>query len=170
MKVRDSALPDDDMWNNFFDPTKISTTFGIGAETGAVVEFGSGYGTFTIPAARFAYGTVYVLDTEPELIEFVREICKQDGVESIRLLLRDFLFGSPRHPNYSMDSALLLTILPYEEPVATLKKALEVFKSEGIAVVIEWNDALTPPRAPALAITHDPSSRGGFSLHCLPKR
>lgn len=156
MKVRDSGMPDKEMWDKFFDPTKILTTFGLGEETVDVVEIGSGYGTFTIPAARLFSGTVYALDIEPELIEFVREICKIEGVDNVRLLLRDFVSTGTGLPDDSMDASLLFNILHHEEPVALLREALRVLKPGGIAAVIHWNYAPTTPRGPAMNIRPRP--------------
>jgi len=35
---------------------------------GDVVEYGCGYGTFTIPTAKLATGSVFALDIEPEMV------------------------------------------------------------------------------------------------------
>jgi ubiquinone/menaquinone biosynthesis C-methylase UbiE len=34
-----------------------------------VADFGFGYGTFTIPAAKIISGKIYAFDIEPEMIE-----------------------------------------------------------------------------------------------------
>ena len=52
MKTRESGMPECQMWEKFFNPAKILTTLGIISKTGDVAEFGCGYGTFTIPAAK----------------------------------------------------------------------------------------------------------------------
>ncbi|MGE4344567.1 MAG: class I SAM-dependent methyltransferase, partial [Geoalkalibacter sp.] len=67
MKVRDSGMPDEDMWDSFFFPTKMLTLLGLDAGTGDVAEFGCGYGTFTLAAARLIRGTVHAFDIEPEM-------------------------------------------------------------------------------------------------------
>ena len=54
MKIRESGMPEREMWENFFDPVKTLATLGISSQTGDVAEFGCGYGTFTIAAARIA--------------------------------------------------------------------------------------------------------------------
>ena len=51
MKVRDSGMPDEDMWAGFFEPAKVLTTLGLDRDVRDLVEFGCGYGTFTLAAA-----------------------------------------------------------------------------------------------------------------------
>ena len=171
VKVRDSGMPDEEMWDNFFDPTKILTTFGIGGETGNLVEFGSGYGTFTISAARLISGTVFALDIEPDLIELVRGKCKSAKVKNVRLLLRDFVGTGTGLPDNSMEAALLFNILHHEEPVALMKEAFRVLKPNGMLAVIHWNYDPTTPRGPSMEIRPQPgqciewSKLAGFTFN-----
>jgi hypothetical protein len=63
MKGRESGMPDESCWDSFFNPTcrveKLECT------CGDVVEFGCGYGTFTIQAAKSTAGRVFALDIDP---------------------------------------------------------------------------------------------------------
>ena len=85
MKVRDSGMPEESWWSTFFDPEGILRAFGLGGEAGDVVEFGCGYGTFTLPAARLVSGTVHALDIEPALVEMVKELCSREGIVSVEM-------------------------------------------------------------------------------------
>ena len=67
MKVRDSGMPDEEMWGGFFEPAKVLATFGLDRGVQDLVEFGCGYGTFTLAAAAIASGTVHALDIEPDM-------------------------------------------------------------------------------------------------------
>jgi tRNA G46 methylase TrmB len=51
MKVRDSGMPEETKWNDFFDIDFILSELSIDSKIVDLVEIGSGYGTFTIPAA-----------------------------------------------------------------------------------------------------------------------
>ena len=51
MKTRESGMPDESMWDSFFDPPTVLAKLGLTDECRDVVDFGCGYGTFTIPAA-----------------------------------------------------------------------------------------------------------------------
>ena len=44
-------MPELDVWETFFNPQRILAALGFTPEHSQVVEFGCGYGTFTIPAA-----------------------------------------------------------------------------------------------------------------------
>ncbi len=67
--VRDSGMPDETMWATFFDADHILTELQFNDLAADVVEFGCGYGTFTVVAAARTRGVVFGLDLEPEMIE-----------------------------------------------------------------------------------------------------
>jgi len=52
MKVRESDMPAKELWESFFQPFKILSTLRVTIAVVDVAEFGCGYGTFTIPAAK----------------------------------------------------------------------------------------------------------------------
>ena len=91
MKTRESGMPPEEMWQGFFDPIAILTKLGLDANCENVLEFGCGYGTFTIPAAHTVRGIVYAMDIEPEVLAITR--CKADaaGLHNIELIQRDFV-------------------------------------------------------------------------------
>ena len=64
MKVRDSGMPDEGMWESFFSPEKTLVLLGLDAAMTGIAEFGCGYGTFTLPAARTIRGKVHAFDIE----------------------------------------------------------------------------------------------------------
>ena len=69
MKTRESGMPNEETWRGFFDPEAILKKLGLTAACSNVADFGCGYDTFTIPAARIASGTVYGWDIELEMVE-----------------------------------------------------------------------------------------------------
>jgi hypothetical protein len=48
MKARESGMPDEQMWDQFFAPDFILKGLGIQNLTGIIVDMGCGYGTFTM--------------------------------------------------------------------------------------------------------------------------
>ncbi len=156
MKVRDSGMPDEEMWDGFFEPAKVLATFGLDRGVQDLVEFGCGYGTFTLAAAAIASGTVHALDIEPEMTTVVQQKCKDAGVHNVEVTLRDFVATGTGLTDNSMDVALLFNILHHEEPVALMKEALRVLKPNGILAVIHWNYDPTTPRGPAMEIRPRP--------------
>ncbi|MFZ2948773.1 MAG: class I SAM-dependent methyltransferase [Desulfuromonadaceae bacterium] len=156
MKVRDSGMPDEEMWTGFFDPAKVLAIFGLNRGVQDLVEFGCGYGTFTLAAAVIASGTVHALDIEPEMVDVVRQKCDAAGIANVQAEVRDFVADGAGLDNNSMDAALLFNILHHEEPVALMKEALRVLKPDGMLAVIHWNYDPTTPRGPAMEIRPRP--------------
>ena len=72
MKARESGMPDEQMWDQFFDPDAILDGLGIRDLSGNIVDLGCGYGTFSIPAARKNKGMIYALDIEKDMISAVQ--------------------------------------------------------------------------------------------------
>ena len=50
MKIRESGMPERDMWETFFNPAEILAMLGLNSQTVDVAEFGCGYGygTFSL--------------------------------------------------------------------------------------------------------------------------
>jgi SAM-dependent methyltransferase len=156
MKVRDSGMPDEERWDSFFRPNKVLSLFGLGKETGDVVEFGCGYGTFTLAAARLISGTVHALDIEPEMIRSVDEMCRQQGVVNVRSELRDFVANGTGLSDDAVDVVLLFNILHHEQPIQLLTEALRILKPGGKCAVIHWNYDPSTPRGPDMEIRPRP--------------
>lgn len=156
MKVRDSGMPDEEMWTGFFDPAKVLAVFGLDRGVQDLVEFGCGYGTFTLAAAGIAAGTVHALDIEAEMVAVVQQKCAAAGVANVLTEVRDFVAEGTGLADNSMDAALLFNILHHEAPVALMKEALRVLKPNGMLAVIHWNYDPTTPRGPAMEIRPRP--------------
>ncbi len=152
MKVRDSGMPDEEMWTGFFDPAKVLSIFGLDRGVRDLVEFGCGYGTFTLAAAGIAEGTVHALDIEPAMVGIVQQKCREADITNVRATVRDFVAAGTGLTDNSMDAALLFNILHHDEPVGLMKEALRVLKPNGVLAVIHWNYDPTTPRGPAMEI------------------
>lgn len=175
MKVRDSGMPGEEMWVGFFDPVKVLAILGLDQGIHDLVEFGCGYGTFTLAAAGIAAGTVHALDIEPEMVNIVQQKCREAGITNVQAMVCDFVSEGTRLDDNSMGAALLFNILHHEEPVALMKEALRVLKPSGILAVIHWNYDPTTPRGPAMEIRPRPEqcitwgSLAGFSFDDLER-
>lgn len=156
MKVRDSGMPDEEMWDGFFEPAKVLETFGLNAGIHDVVEFGCGYGTFTLATAGIVSGTVYAFDIETDMVSKVEQKCREAGISNVIAVVRDFVNDGTGLAENSMDAALLFNILHHDEPVALMKEALRVLKPNGMLAVIHWNYDPATPRGPAMEIRPRP--------------
>lgn len=156
MKVRDSGMPAEEVWSDFFDPARTLAAFGLGRGTRNLVEFGSGYGTFTLPAAALVSGTVHALDIEPEMIRVVEGKCRQAGITNVSARVCDFIAEGTGLANNSCDSAFLFNILHHDDPLALMKEAHRVLRHDGLLAVMHWNHDPSTPRGPSLDIRPRP--------------
>lgn len=163
MKTRESGMPDEEMWQGFFDPPAILAKLGLTSACRNVVEFGCGYGTFTIPAARIVQGTVYALDIEPEMVTTTCLKAKAAGLKNIQVRQRDFAAEGSGLPNGSVDYAMLFNILHAEEPLLLLREACRVLSAGGRLGVIHWNYDPTTPRGPSMEIRPRPEQCRGWA-------
>lgn len=67
MKTREGGMPEEQTWETFSQPKKVLSRLGLKPQVRQVVDFGCGYGTFSLAAARLTTGQVPGLDTEPEM-------------------------------------------------------------------------------------------------------
>jgi len=154
MKIRDSGMPERDMWEKFFNPKNILVTLGLNKKTEDVVEFGCGYGTFTIPAARIIQGKIHALDIEPDMA--IREEAGKHGLKNIQAVERDFISEGSGLPDESMDYAMLFNILHLENPKVLINEARRVLKEKGKIGIIHWNYDSSTPRGPVMEIRPKP--------------
>ncbi len=158
MKVRESGMPDERMWVGFFDPPAILSALRLTSACRDVVEFGCGYGTFTVPAARLVSGTVHALDVEPEILAASRAKVRAAGLTNVKFRLRDFTAdrGTGLSDN-SVDYVMLFNILHAARPVALLREAFRVLVPGGRAGVLHWNHDPDTPRGPPMDIRPSPA-------------
>ncbi|NCT22314.1 class I SAM-dependent methyltransferase, partial [bacterium] len=91
MKTRESGMPDEMMWDTFFDPEVILDSLGIKNVAGNIADLGCGYGTFTIPVAKRTKGKVYAIDIEKDMLRMTQEKVKQSGLRNVKVIQRDFM-------------------------------------------------------------------------------
>ena len=74
-------MPDEDYWAPFFHPEGVLDRLpdASGSDSN-VVEFGCGYGTFTLPAARRTRGQVTTLDIESAMVQLVAQRAKAEDI------------------------------------------------------------------------------------------
>lgn len=170
MKVRDSGMPEERVWDEFFDAREILAALDFTDGGADVVEFGCGYGTFTIAAARLTSGTVFALDIEPAMIAATRAKAGELGRDNIVASERDFVAAGTGLPDTSVAYAMLFNILHGERPLELLREARRVLTPGGKVAVIHWNHDPATPRGPDLSIRPRPEQclawmeRAGFEL------
>ncbi len=156
MKIRESGMPERDVWERFFSPDKILKTLGLDSNSNDGVEFGCGYGTFTIPAAKIITGKLFAFDIEAEMVAFTKEDAARQGVKNIEVIQRDFMSDGTGLAPESIEYALLFNILHLENPVTLLREANRLLKKKGKVGIIHWNYDPSTPRGPSMDIRPRP--------------
>ncbi len=159
-------MPDESTWADFFNADDILWTLGIRAACGDVVDFGCGYGTFTIPAARIASGMVHALDIEPDMVRTTWEKAETEGLQNVRVYLRDFVTDGSGLSPASVDYAMLFNILHAERPEVLLREAYRIMAPSGLLGVIHWNYDPTTPRGPSMEIRPRPEQCREWAEQC----
>ncbi|MDX1405038.1 MAG: class I SAM-dependent methyltransferase [Woeseiaceae bacterium] len=154
--MRESGMPDPAYWDSFFDPEAILDRLCLDRTCRDLLEFGCGYGTFTLPAARRVAGQVYALDLDPGMLDITRQRAADEGLGNIEYLLRDFVADGSGLRDASVDYAMLFNILHGEEPVGLLAEARRNLAPGGRLGIIHWNHDEATPRGPPLSIRPRP--------------
>ncbi len=154
-KGRESGMPEAAVWQGFFDPAHILDRLDCD-HPGNVVEFGCGYGLFTVEAARRSSGTVYALDIEQEMIAATLTAAGEAGVANVRPIQRDFVTEGTGLPTGSCDYAMVFNLLHIDNPVALLREAFRVLMPGGKLGIIHWNVDSATPRGPSMEIRPTP--------------
>jgi SAM-dependent methyltransferase len=156
VRGRDSGMPPAEQWESYFDAAGILEALGCSRVRGDAVEFGCGYGTFTIPAAHRISGTVYALDIDPQMAAATAVRVTHRGLNNVIVEQRDFVTDGCGRAAGSMSYAMLFNILHIEDPVGLLTEARRVVRPGGRIGVIHWNYDARTPRGPPLSIRPRP--------------
>ena len=149
MKGRESGMPEAPHWEAFFNPRCILERLDCGRAGGDAVEFGCGYGTFTVPAARLVAGRVFALDIEPDMAAETARKAREAGLTNVAAEVRDILAAGAGRPDASAGYAMLFNILHIEDPVGLLREARRVLAPGGTAGMIHWRTDVPTPRGPS---------------------
>jgi len=156
MKVRDSGMPEETIWNDFFNIDFLLSELNIDSQINDLVEIGSGYGTFTIPAANLIKGKVFAFDIEDQMIEALNQKIEREQIDNIVLTKRDVLTQTTGLPDNSTDYVMLFNILHHETPLEFINEAYRILKPKGKIGIIHWRSDIATPRGPELTIRPKP--------------
>ncbi len=163
MKIRDSDMPDEATWDGFFDPDAILGALSLTADCGDVVEFGCGYGTFTVPAARLVQGNVFALDLDPEMIATTHRRAVEAKLDNVVLDRRDFLATGSGLGVETVGYAMVFNILHLQQPGQLLGEAHRVLRHGGLLAIAHWNHDPATPRGPDMSFRPHPEQCLGWA-------
>lgn len=164
MKARKSGMPNESMWSSFFSPEQTLAKLGLHADSGDVLDFGCGYGTFTIPAAKITRGIVYALDIEPAMVEATRAKAESEHLTNVRADYRDFVEAGTALPSGAIGFVMLFNILHCEQPGVLLGEAWRVLAPGGTLAVMHWNYDASTPRGPSMDIRPRPEQCRAWAI------
>ncbi|EMJ99199.1 MULTISPECIES: class I SAM-dependent methyltransferase [unclassified Leptospira] len=156
MKVRDSGMPEAAYWDTLFDVPLILERMDLLLVEGNIIEFGSGYGTFTLPLAEKNKSSILALEIEPELVRDLKEKAELMDHKGISVLERDIISSGTGLKENSADYVMIFNLLHYEDPVSILKEAFRILKPRGVAGIVHWNYDPNTPRGPKMEIRPKP--------------
>ena len=156
MKVRESGMPEMIYWESLFDIELIFDKMQISDNIFNMVEFGCGYGTFTIPAAQKISGNLLALDIDDDYLKIADERVKKLNLKNIRFLNRDFIQEGTGQNDNTVDYVMMFNILHHANPDELLLETKRILKVNGKIGVIHWNYDETTPRGPSMSIRLKP--------------
>jgi SAM-dependent methyltransferase len=157
VKIRESGMPEESVWDSFFDVARVLERLRFGQPSVPVVEFGCGYATFTIQAAQRCADILYAFDIEPEMVALTRRKAATAGLVNVRSEVRDFIAAGTGLPDATAEYCMVFNILHAERPVTLLREAGRVLKPSGLVGIMHWNHDPSTPRGPSMAIRPKPA-------------
>lgn len=152
MKGRESGMPGESYWETFFNPRCMVEKLDCSESRLGIIEFGCGYGHFTVPAAELARGPVFAVDIEPEMVTATLDRVRAAGLRNVVVERRDFVADGCGLTEESVDHAMLYNILHIENPVGLLREAYRALVPGGKVSIIHWRSDIETPRGPSLDI------------------
>jgi cyclopropane fatty-acyl-phospholipid synthase-like methyltransferase len=114
-----------------------------------VADIGAGAGAFSFPLAKAVApsGTVYAVDIDPGLLDYIAQKAKKENIDNIRPVKGEF--SDPKLPTRDVDLGFFHDVLHHIENRQDYLKALATYmKPTGRIALIEMNrdDPKTPHR------------------------
>lgn len=154
MKVRDSGMPEQKYWESLFNIDLILDKMEINQGIKSLVEFGCGYGTFTLPSAERISGNIIAIDIEDEMLRMAAS--RTVSQNNITFVKRDFIANGTGIIDNSVDYVMLFNILHHINPIELLDEAYRILRAGGKAGLIHWNYDPATPRGPSMDIRPRP--------------
>ncbi|SRR5581483_3962285 len=156
MKIRDSGMPEQFVWDGFFDAPRILQKLRLEFSEEDVVDIGCGFGTFSVAAARMTRGIVHALDIDSGMISATLSRARAAGLGNIKAVVRDVVATGTGVPDVAAGYVMLFNILHAEDSLGLLREAHRILRPGGLAALIHWVHEARTPRGPPLEIRPRP--------------
>lgn len=158
MKVPQSDMPEEALWQSFFNPESLLETLLPKVPVhGDAVELGAGYGTFTRAALNFVKGTLHAYEIETELCNDLKELVSESYPERLQVHCRDVLANGTGLSANSVELVMIFNLLHFGCPSVLLKHAYDILTPGGQLLIIHWRSDIATPRGPELQIRPSPN-------------
>ena len=151
MILRESGMPDKELWEQFFNPYEIFEKFCITNENNPGADIACGFGTFTIPLAKLNNKTIYAVDINNDYLALLEKRIQANNLNNIKTIITDITDPKFLLPE-KVGFALLFNILHCENPELLIKNVNNNLTNNGKIFVIHWRSDIETPRGPPLAI------------------
>jgi ubiquinone/menaquinone biosynthesis C-methylase UbiE len=155
MKLRESGMPPEKIWESFFIPEDCLRSMGIDNKTKNFLDIGCGYGTFLLPAAKIISGRAIGIDIDNQLLSDIKEKAINQGIVNIELMSEDISNqnSSEIKDKYltKIDFIAMFNILHCEQPVQLMESVVRLLSPNGRVGVTHWKYEPTP-RGPSMEI------------------
>ncbi|MDO8744452.1 MAG: methyltransferase domain-containing protein [Candidatus Brocadiaceae bacterium] len=136
-------------------------------QTIADIGAGSGYLTVKLSERIDATGTIYAVDIQQEMLDYINKRLAEKGIKNVRLVLGTM--DDPKLPPNSLDIAILLsTYHEIAQPIDFMKKIKLALKPKGRLAILEFSDEspIGPPIQVRLPedLVIDELKQAGFTL------
>lgn len=157
-------MPQSEVWESFFESEKILSILGVDAEKKHVVEFGCGYGTFSIPAAKIISGRVTSFEIDKNMVESTKQRAEKSRLHNVEVIPADFEQSRTLLNANCADYVMLFNILHGEDPQSLLREAYRLLHPGAQGSLIHWNYDPDTPRGPPMDIRPKPRQLRGLVL------
>lgn len=160
MRLNETNMPSEEEWERFFRPAAALRKLGL-TDGMTVADFGCGYGTFSLAAAKIVgpKGTVYAVDIDREMVRRVKARAEGAGLANVKAIVGDIDSSKGRLPLLPMRTAdfviLANVIHGARDKIRLLKRASSIARPGGKVAVLNWKIAETP-RGPPMEIRPTP--------------
>ncbi|HEX2869404.1 MAG TPA: class I SAM-dependent methyltransferase [Ignavibacteriales bacterium] len=162
MKVRDSGMPEEKLWESFFNPEEIIDKLLGRRLKGNAAEFGCGYGTFTMEIARRTGGCLYAFDIEEDMTKRVKE--RINELPNVEVILRDLEKEGTGLEDEFVQAVTLFNLLHGHDPLMLLREAFRILPEGGKIAAIHWRYDASTPRGPEMSIRPKPEDIQNWML------
>lgn len=102
-----------------------------------VADLGAGNGYFTVPIAKITKETVYAVDVQPQMLDFLKEHAQKEGVTNIECITSN-INDVPLNSD-SVDKVLIAFVI-HEIPNLddVLNEVKRILKPNGKFLILEW--------------------------------